>query len=127
MLADFDRGAEQVLGMPPRDLEKRFGLPGLWSKLAKQPSFYANLPLRTDAMDLIAAVGHLDPVILTGCPRGGWAEEQKVRWVAEHFPGTKITTRMACDRRDHAAPGEVLLDDTLRHRDRWEDMGGIFV
>ena len=127
VLADFDRGAEDVLGMPPRAFEKRFGLSAFWSKLARQPGFYANLPLRPDAKDLFAAVRHLDPVILTGCPRGGWAEKQKVSWAAEHFSGTKIITCMARDKRDHAVAGDVLVDDTLRHRARWEEMGGTFV
>jgi hypothetical protein len=30
VLADFDRGAEAVLGMPPRTFEKSLGLPAFW-------------------------------------------------------------------------------------------------
>lgn len=127
VLADFDRGAQQVLGMPPRRFEKRFGLSAFWSRLARFPEFYASLSLLPDAMHLFEAVRELDPIILTGCPRGRWAEAQKVRWAARHFPGTRIITCMARDKRDHADPGDVLVDDTLRHRSRWEEMGGIFV
>lgn len=127
VLADFDRGAEKVLGMHPRRFEKRSGLPAFWSRLAKQPDFYATLPLLPDAKRLFEAVSHLDPIILTGCPRGGWAEPQKMRWAARHFPGTKIITCMARDKRNHAVSGDVLVDDTLRHRHLWEEMGGIFV
>lgn len=127
VLADFDRGAEAVLGMPPRAFEKRFGLPAFWARLARHRDFYASLPLFPGARTLFAAVQHLDPIILTGCPRGGWAEAQKVRWAKEHFPGTEIITCMARNKRDHARAGDVLVDDTLRHRHLWEEMGGIFI
>lgn len=127
VLADFDRGAEQALGMPPRSFEKRYGLPEFWKRLARTPDFYATLPLMPDAMRLFGAVRHLDPIILTGCPRGGWAEAQKERWAARHFPGTRIITCMAVDKRRHAASGDILVDDTLRHRHLWEEAGGIFV
>src|SRR3712207_7900274 len=44
-----------------------------------------------------------------------------------HFPGTKIITTMARDKRDHAREGDVLVDDQLRHRHLWEEVGGIFI
>jgi len=72
-------------------------------------------------------VRHLDPVILTGLPRGNWAADQKVRWAAQHFPGTKIITTMARDKRNHAKEGDVLVDDQERHRHLWEEVGGVFI
>lgn len=127
VLADFDRGAEAVLGMPPRLFEKRHGIREFWRRLAQHRDFYATLPLLCDAMTLFDAVRHLNPIILTGCPRGGWAEEQKERWAATYFPGTRIITCMAVDKRRHAAEGDILVDDTLKHRHLWEAAGGIFV
>ena len=127
VLADFDHGAEALLGLPPRAFEKRHGLYEFWRRLARHRDFYATLPLMSDAMRLFDAVRHLNPVILTGCPRGGWAEGQKKRWAAEHFPGTRIITCMAVDKRRHAAEGDILVDDTLKHRQLWEGAGGIFV
>ncbi|HEY0625519.1 MAG TPA: hypothetical protein VGD10_02180 [Allosphingosinicella sp.] len=127
VLADFDRGATEILGMPPKKFQDRYN-PGLfWKKLATAPDFYANLPLMPDAMRLFEAVKHLDPIILTGLPRGNWAAPQKVNWAAEHFPGTRIITCMAVDKRNHAKDGDVLVDDTLKHRHLWEEVGGIFV
>lgn len=127
VLADFEAGAENVLGMLPRAFQKKLGLGRFWSKLARAGDFYATLPLMRDARLLFDAVAHLDPIILTGCPRGGWAEPQKVRWAKEHFPGTKIITCMAADKRNHATVGDILVDDTLKHRHRWEAMGGVFI
>ena len=127
VLADFDRGAEQVLGLPPRVFQERHGKQGFWARLAQAPDFFGHLPLMPGATELFAAVRHLHPIILTGLPRGDWAAAQKVRWAAQHFPGTRIITTLAADKRDHCKHGDVLVDDTLKYRDLWEGAGGIFV
>ena len=127
VLADFDKGATAVLGLAPRAFESRHGLGRFWQQLAAAPDFYFGLPLKDDAMELFDAVRHLDPVILTGLPRDNWAADQKVRWAAKHFPGTRIITTMARDKRDHARDGDVLVDDQLRHSARWIEAGGVFV
>ena len=127
VLADFDKGATAILGMKPRAFEQRHGMGRFWQRLATAPDFYFSLPLMPDAMELFDAVKHLHPVILTGLPRGTWAAPQKVRWAAQHFPGTKILTVMAVDKRNHCTAGDVLVDDTLKHRHLWEEAGGIFI
>lgn len=127
VLADFDRGATELLGMPPRAYEKKYGLPAFWRELARHPDFYGTLPMMPDAPQLFEAVRHLDPIILTGLPRGQWAAPQKVSWAAEHFPGTRIITCLAVDKRHHAREGDVLVDDQLRHAHLWEGAGGTFV
>ena len=80
-----------------------------------------------DAMMLFEAVRHLEPIILTGLPRGAWAAPQKVRWATEHFPGTRILTVMAVDKRNHCQSGDILVDDQLRHAHLWQAAGGTFV
>jgi hypothetical protein len=127
VLADFDAGATAVLGMPPQAFQDRYGPQRFWRELAGAPDFYGTLPRMPDATELFEAVRHLEPIILTGLPRGSWAAEQKVRWAAQHFPGTRIITTMARDKRDHAREGDVLVDDTVKHRHLWEGAGGVFV
>jgi hypothetical protein len=34
---------------------------------------------------------------------------------------------MAVDKRNHCQTGDVLVDDTLKHRHLWEEAGGIFI
>src|SRR3546814_18588778 len=92
--------------MPPRTVEKRRSIGAFWREIERHPDFYGTLPLMPEAMRLFEAVRHLDPVILTGLPRGTWAAPQKVRWAAEHFPGTRILTVMAVDKRNHAREGD---------------------
>jgi hypothetical protein len=127
VLADFEKGATAILGLPPRRFEERHGIGKFWQKLAQAPDFYFSLPLLPGATRLFEAVKHLDPIILTGLPRGNWAADQKMRWAAKHFPGVRMITCMARDKRDHARAGDVLVDDQVKHRHLWEEAGGIFV
>jgi hypothetical protein len=127
VLADFDRAATDLLGHPPRAFEKRHGLAEFWRRLARHPDFYGTLPPMPDAAQLFEAVRHLDPIILTGLPRGDWAAPQKVRWAAGHFPRTRIIACLAADKRRYARKGDILVDDTLKYRDLWTGAGGVFV
>jgi hypothetical protein len=127
VLADFDRGAERVLGLPPRAFERRHGLGRFWAALAAAPGFFEGLEPMPDAFDLFRAVEHLRPVILTGLPRGAWAEPQKRRWAARHFPGVEVITTSAALKREHCRPGDALVDDRDKYRPLWEEAGGIFI
>ena len=127
VLADFDSAAEKVFGMPAREAEHKLGLKTFWRKLRAHEDFYGKLPLMPDARNLFDAVKHLNPIILTGCPLGRWAESQKHRWAAAHFPGTKMITCMAREKRMHMKPGDVLVDDSLKFRGVWEEAGGVLI
>lgn len=127
VLADFDRGAELVLGVPPKVFEQRQGSARFWARLAQTPDFFGKLPLMPGAAELFAAVRHLHPIILTGMPRGNWAAAQKVRWAAHHFPGTRIITCLAVHKREHCGSGDVLVDDNLKYRHLWQNAGGVFI
>jgi hypothetical protein len=127
VLADFDEGVRRLLGMDPQAYMDRFGKGRFWQKLATAKDFYGTLPEMPDARELFDAVAHLDPVILTGLPIGKWAAPQKLRWAEAHFPGTKMITVMAVDKRNHCTEGDVLVDDTLKHRHLWEGAGGVFI
>ena len=127
VLADFDAGAEQLLGMKPAAFQKRYGNGLFWKRLANAPGFYATLPQMPDAQLLFAAVKHLRPTILTGLPMGNWAAPQKVKWAAEHFPGVPIITCMARDKHKYMKAGDVLVDDRENHRAAYEDAGVIFI
>lgn len=127
VLADFDTRAEEVFGLPPRQAEERFGTQRFWVDLQSHPNFYRDLPLLPDAMKLYEAVKHLSPIILTGCPQGGWAEPQKLDWAAKNFPGVKMITCLSKDKRLHMKIGDVLIDDWPKYKHLWEEHGGRFV
>ena len=127
VLADFDTYADAYFGMNPRVYEARMGSERFWAELEAKGDFYRNLPLMPDARDLVDGVRHLSPTILTGCPRGNWAERQKVEWAEEHFPGVPIITCRSSEKRAHAKRGDVLIDDWHQHRARWIEMGGVWI
>jgi hypothetical protein len=127
VLADFDRGACELLGMKPKAYIAKHGRGAFWKRLAKAENFYGSLPETRDARRLFDAVKHLKPTILTGLPIGNWAAPQKVKWAAKHFPGVPIVTCMARDKHRHMRPGDVLVDDREKHRAAYEDAGVVFV
>jgi hypothetical protein len=113
--------------MPPEEFERRFGLKQFWSRLAAHDDFFGELSLLPDAMELYEAVRHLQPIILTGLPRGNWAEPQKRRWAKRHFPDVEMITTSAALKREHCRPGDALVDDREKYRHLWEHAGGLFI
>ena len=127
VLADFDAGAQALLGMTPAAFEARHGRSEFWRRIATAPNFYGTLPEMPDARRLSDAVAHLKPTILTGLPVGKWAAPQKVAWAATHFPGVPIITCLARDKHLHMSDGDVLVDDRENHRAAYEREGVVFV
>lgn len=127
VLADFEGGAEQLLGMPAEQYQAQRGPGAFWKKLATAPDFYGSLALLPDAQELFDGVAHLDPIILTGLPIGKWAEPQKRAWVERHFPGLQVITTLARNKYTYCTPGDVLVDDREKYADAWEKAGGIFI
>lgn len=131
VLADFDKGCQNVFGIPTHEAEKDKS--NFWKTLSKYENddgegFYQSLDLMPDAMVLYDAVKHLDPTILTGCPIGKWASAQKLRWRNKHFAGNKMITCLARDKSTYMNnDGDVLIDDTLKYKSLWEEAGGIFI
>lgn len=127
VLADFDRGACELLGLKPKAFIAEYGRGEFWKRLARAPDFFGSLPETRDARVLFDGVKHLKPTILTGLPVGSWAAPQKVRWAARHFPGVPIITCLAQNKHDHMEPGDVLVDDREKHRATYEAAGVVFV
>ncbi|HEY0437861.1 MAG TPA: hypothetical protein VGC92_14565 [Phenylobacterium sp.] len=127
VLADFDTGATQILGLAPGEFETRHGAREFWRRLARADNFFDNLEPMADAFELFEAVRHRNPIILTGMPHGRWAEPQKRRWAQRHFPGVPVITTSAALKREHCHPGDVLVDDRAQHQRAWEAAGGMFI
>lgn len=124
VLADFDRGVETLLAKRPDELPP----PRMWSALARAPEFFATLELMHDAQALWDFCRPYKPTILTGLPRGSWAEPQKRRWVANMLGrDVRVLTVMSRDKHHYSSPDHVLVDDRLKLREPWERAGGIFI
>ncbi len=127
VLADFERGALELLRMPAKDYQDKYGPGGFWARLAKAPDFYGGLHLLPDALELYDAVKHVDPIILTGLPVGKWAGPQKRAWAERHFPGVQVITTLARNKSTYCEPEDVLVDDRDNYAEAWEAAGGAFI
>jgi beta-phosphoglucomutase-like phosphatase (HAD superfamily) len=127
VLADFDTGIVELTGMSGPEFEQTHGSHHFWKTIQQSNKFFENLPLMDGAMELFNAVKHLRPIILTGCPLGIWAAQQKLNWRNMNFPGIPMVTCMSRDKVDFCQPGDILIDDMLKHSQRWIDGEGTFV
>ncbi|AHC15021.1 hypothetical protein L21SP2_1636 [Salinispira pacifica] len=129
VLVDFDRGVKEVTGKLPHELSPR----EMWPRLAKSGDFYNRLHWMPDGRQLWDELKHMNPVILTGLPMGNWAEAQKRSWCARELgEDVEVITCMSREKAKKARERAgtripVLIDDRLRLKEAWEEMGGIFI
>lgn len=128
VLADFDKLATEILGMPARDFEEQYGSDDFWEKLNDHGDFFGSLDPLPDALDLFNAVEHLRPIILTGAPSYiPSAREQKIRWYQNFLPGTIVIVCQSRRKVDFCKPGDVIVDDWPRHQKKWLAADGTWV
>jgi len=130
VLADFDAGVVKATGKLPDQL----GDHEMWPLLARTPGFYDTLPWIADAAVLWEFSKPWEPTILTGLPRGRWAEGQKRAWCARELgEGVEVICCLSREKAQVAAAlldddqRMVLVDDRLKLKAPWEDAGGVFV
>ncbi|MFP4509023.1 MAG: hypothetical protein ACOC4I_06030 [Spirochaetota bacterium] len=130
VLADFDRGVQDLTGRPPDQLHPK----RMWAAIARADGFYENLRWMEDGKVLWNAVRSNEPTILTGLPMGSWAEPQKRAWCARELgPDIPVITCMSRHKAARAAEHTpenavmVLVDDREKLRESWEAAGGVFI
>jgi hypothetical protein len=135
VLADFDAGVLKLFKKKPAEVSPKV----LWPRLATTPGYYAPLPWMPEGKQLWAAIAPLNPVILTGLPRGKWAEPQKREWCARELGAeVEVICCASKDKHKYCPPGNdltdgemrsraVLIDDRESARESWEAAGGRFV
>jgi len=130
VLVDFDAGVRKLCGASPDQLEPS----SMWKAIAHAKGFYEHLDWMADGKELWAMLQHLSPFILTGLPRGTWAEPQKRRWCGREL-GSEVKVITCLSKNKHLAAKDVLdletvpvlIDDRYGLKEDWEDMGGIFI
>ena len=88
VLADFEHGVQKLTGRLPDQLPPAT----MWAKLqAAKPGFFTTLRWTQDCGEhLWQALSPLNPQILTGLPRGNWAEGQKRDWCRQKLGASVI-------------------------------------
>lgn len=123
VLADFDRYHAACFGWrPDKNREPD------WDEIDRHGSFYRDLPLMPDALELWAHVEPHSPTILTGIREDVRdCSQHKVDWVAKHLNTDRIITCLSKDKSLYARPGDVIVDDWEKYKHLWEEKGGIWV
>lgn len=131
VLADFDTGANHVLGC---DSHYKFsfvhGDEKMWDTLNAADEFFYNLPPMPDAGHLWDSVRHLNPIILTAVPKENpeASARQKRAWVAENLGiDVQVITCRTYEKPNYCLPGDILVDDRTVNAKLWNARGGDFI
>lgn len=100
-----------------------------------KPDFWPSLPIMPGARELLAVAAKLAGTahlfILTATPRSNpeQAAFHKREWAAKHlgFPAGRVLTCLRSEKRLHAAPGKILVDDLASNCAEWREAGGVAV
>lgn len=132
VVADFDAVARKIIGYSHPAHER--WPDSDWAKLRSHPRFYSELPLMPDAHELVntvmdwAAQHDRDVRFLTAIPQDNdfpWAIQDKITWAQKHFGNIPVWFGpYSHDKRHHARPGDILIDDRASNIQEWREAGG---
>lgn len=127
VMADFTAHYLDLFGS---DKEAELMTETVWERInSVRGYFFRSMPLCPGAAEFFAAVRHLNPIILTACPKEDYANVaiQKRTWVRQNLSPdlTVLPTAggMAKPMFMHQR-GDVLIDDFDRNCRAWRDHGG---
>lgn len=125
VMADFDQAFPSIFGLDHRTLADD----AMWAMINSHPSFFRDLAPMPGALSFFRSIEHLNPVILTACPKSNYPHVagQKRAWVREHLSATCTVLPVMGGRHKalfmHRA-GDVLIDDMPKNCAAWSDAGG---
>lgn len=128
VMANFDAHFPSVFGLDHRGMADD----DMWLKINAHPSYFRDMPIFEGAMGFFRAIQHLDPLIITACPKSNYQHVamQKREWVREHL-SADITVLPVLGGRNKPlfmhAPGDVLIDDWRRNTEAWSAAGGFSI
>lgn len=128
VMADFDTYFASEFGIASDKLNDST----LWKWINGHGNFFRNLPLCEGAVEFFEAVKHLNPTILTACPKTNYtvAATQKRQWVYEHL-SKDVTVIPMLGGKNKAmfmhSPGDVLIDDFEKNCIPWREHSGVAI
>ena len=107
----------------------------MWRKLARSERFFATLGWTRGCGEVLwRSLAPFGPCILTGLPRGTWAEPQKREWCKKRLGAeVQVLCCLSKDKKSFAARcvregrDAILVDDRLSNCEQWRSVGGIAV
>ena len=133
VLADFDRGVIELLGMKPKDQEKYDPEADnrLFEAIRVYPDFYASLKPVEGSIELLRKLCEkYDVEILTGIPKPERgvveARDNKLAWVEKYIGKDIVVHTCLRKEKQNYARGKncILIDDLGANLKQWEKAGG---
>ena len=120
VMADFDGAFPKLFGVDHRTLLDD----QMWAHINSHGSFFRDLPPCPGAIEFWREVEHLNPVVLTACPKSDYANvaAQKRAWVREHLSQTCWVLPVLGGKNKPLfmhQPGDVLIDDWDKNCAAW--------
>jgi len=128
VMADFDAHFPAVFGLDHRGMADD----AMWATINAHPSYFRDMPPCPGAVEFFREIGHLDPIILTACPRTNYPHvaRQKREWVREHLSATTTVLPVMGGHNKPLfmhAPGDILIDDFEKNTRAWSEAGGVAI
>lgn len=125
VLADFDKHHEAVFGFRSCKIADNVD----WEAVRRVEGFYASIPPMGDLAALWARIEPHRPIVLTGVP---WsvteAPDNKRAWVHKNLgEHVEVICCRSKNKSDFCRPGDVLIDDWEKYKDRWLAKGGRWI
>lgn len=126
VMADFDAHFPAVFGLDHRSMADD----AIWATINAHPSYFRDMPPCPGAIEFFREIEHLDPIVLTACPKTNYAHAatQKRAWVREHLSSTITILPVMGGRHKPLfmhAPGDILIDDFAKNINAWREAGGV--
>lgn len=126
VMADFDLHFHQCFGQHCRELDDEIMWPLIYGH---HTPFFRSMPPMPGALEFFKQIEHLNPVILTACPKTNYAAvaTQKREWVREHLSKTCMVLPVMGSHNKPLfmhQPGDVLIDDYGKNCRAWAAAGG---
>jgi 5'-nucleotidase len=117
-----------MFGINHKELEET----KMWEFISKHPSYFLDLEPMPGALEFFQSVQHLDPIILTACPKVHYrnAAQDKRAWVHKHLSRDIMVLPVLGGINKplfmHSAY-DVLIDDWEPNCKAWTSAGGIAI
>lgn len=126
VMADFDAHYPALFGHSHKELDDE----EMWAVINAHPEYFRTMPLTSGAKEFWEDIEHLDPIILTACPKTNYVQAaiQKRQWVYEHLSQDATVLPVLGGRNKFLfmhAPRDILIDDYKKNLEPWAEAGGI--
>jgi 5'(3')-deoxyribonucleotidase len=101
----------------------------MWRKIESYKTFFLDLPVMDGALEFFDSIKHLNPIILTACPKTSYnvSAIQKKQWVKMNL-SKDILILPVLGGKNKALfmqnQGDILIDDFKKNCDSWTNYGG---